>query len=63
MAAPTQVTIYYSTSSTQALLIPDGVDYTNMILNMVRGGGFWFSDTTGLLTWIPMNQITKITAA
>jgi hypothetical protein len=63
MVAPTQVTIYYSTSSTQVLSIPDGVDYSNMILNIVRGGGFWFRDSTELLTWIPMNQVTKVTAA
>ena len=58
----TNLTIYYGSSSTQIVPL-NGLDYTNAILNIVRNGGFWFTDPTGLLTYIPFSQITKITAA
>jgi hypothetical protein len=63
MAAPTQLTVTYASGSTQVLPIPAGLLYSDAVLNISRGGGFWFTDASGLLTWIPLSQITKITAA
>jgi hypothetical protein len=67
MAAPTQLTISYGTSSTQTVAIPSAggtqADYSLAVMNLVRAGGFWFTDGTGLLTFIPLSQITKITAS
>lgn len=71
MSAPSSLTITYvstlpSTTSTQTLSIPDSggsqANYSLAVRNLARTGGFWFTDTTGLLTFIPLSQITKITA-
>ena len=67
MAAPTTLTVSYGSSSTQTLPIPSAggtqADYSLAVQNIVRSGGFWFNDTTtGLLTFIPLSQIAKITA-
>lgn len=62
MAAATTLIVNYGTSSSQTLTIANGIDYSQAVLNIVRGGGFWFTDATGLLTWIPLGEITKITA-
>jgi len=68
MAAPTTLTISYSTASTATLSIPTGGgaalgDYSAAVAQIVRGGGFWFTDSSGNLTFIPIGQITKIVAS
>jgi hypothetical protein len=73
MAAPSTITITYvstlpSTTSTVTLPITPGAggggeaDSSQTMRNIARAGGFFFTDSTGLLTWIPYSQITKITA-
>lgn len=62
MAAPSNLTISYGSSSTATVPIPASTDYSTAILNIARAGGFLFTDASGVLTWIPLNQVTKITA-
>jgi len=31
-----------------------------MVGNIVRGGGIRFTDSSGIATWIPLSQITKV---
>jgi hypothetical protein len=73
MAAPTTLTITFvstlpSTTSTATVPITSGAggggetDYSMMARNLVRAGGFWFTSTTGVVTWIPLAQIVSITA-
>jgi hypothetical protein len=62
MAAPSTLTVSYGTSSTQSVAIPSGIDWTQAARNIFLGGGFSFTDATGLLTFIPASQITKVTA-
>ena len=61
--AATQLTIFYGTSSAATVPIAANVDYSQAVLNIARGGGTWFTDASGLLTWIPLSQITKVTAS
>jgi hypothetical protein len=67
----TQITVTYisappSTTSTVTLPIVSAgggqADYSMTVLNLVRSRGFWFTDVNGLLTFIPLLQIVKITA-
>jgi len=67
MAAPTTITITYistppSTTSTVTLPIPANSDYSTSFLNAARAGGVTFSDASGTLTFVPIEQIVKITA-
>ncbi len=71
MAAPTQIVISYisaytngiATANTTATLpIASGTDFTTSVLNISRGGGFLFTDSSGVPTWIPVSQVTKIVA-
>jgi hypothetical protein len=54
MAAPTNLIVSYNVSS--------GADYSTAIRNIALANGLWFTDGTGLLTFIPYSQILKITA-
>jgi len=67
MSAPSQATVTYvstlpSTTSTIVLPITPN-DVVTWTLNLVRAGGCTFTDATGLLTWIPLMQIVKVTFA
>lgn len=70
MAAPTTLTVTYistlpSTTSTVTVPLPSASgtqeDATLGFLNIVRAGGLRFIDATGIVTFIPISQITKIT--
>jgi hypothetical protein len=63
MSAPTTLTISYGASSTQALAIPTGITYDQAVKNIYLAGGFWFTSTAGVLTFVPWGEITSITAA
>jgi hypothetical protein len=70
-----QATISYISSYTNGVatanttvVVPVTVDPTTSILNLARSGGILFADaanvsTPGILTWVPVEQITKITFA
>ena len=60
MAQPTQIVISYGTSSSATLPIPSNSDFSTAVLNIARGGGAVFTDSNGVLTWIPVEQITKV---
>ena len=67
MAAPSNLTISYGSSSTAVVAIPTTgsgtpIEPTQAIRNIANAGGFWFTDTSGVFTWIPYGQITKVTA-
>lgn len=66
MSAPTLATVsYVSTlpSTTSTVVLPITPDYTTWVLNLTRMGGVSFTDASGVLTWVPQNQILKITFA
>jgi hypothetical protein len=70
-----QATISYVSAYTNgvatanaSVTVPVAVDPTTTLLNLARSGGILFADaanvsTPGLLTWIPLLQITKVTFA
>lgn len=67
MAAPTTLTISYGTSSTATVPIPtpaSGVplEASQAMRNIALAGGAFFTDNTGIQTFIPISAITKITA-
>jgi hypothetical protein len=71
MAAPTTLTVSYvsaytngvgSANTTVTLTIRAGEDYSASIHNIFLEGGFFLTSATGVLTFIPWNQITSITA-
>ena len=62
MASPTSITISYS-STTATLPIPSGSTYSDFMQAIVRGGGAWVTNaTSGVLTFVPVSQITEATA-
>lgn len=58
---PTTITINYSTASSATVSITTGMNYSDMVANIVKGGGKWLT-VAGVLTFIPLNQIRSITA-
>lgn len=76
MANPTTIIITYlvysgaspaviTTTTVTITIVSAGgsqADYSLMVSNIVRSGGFWFTDASGVLTFIPIEQIVKITA-
>jgi hypothetical protein len=60
MAPPTQIVISYGTSSSVTLPIASGTDLSTSVLNIARGGGVLFTDSNGAVTWVPVQQITKV---
>jgi hypothetical protein len=68
MASPSTLTINYASSSTATVPIISGAggggasDYAQMVQNIVKGGGVWITSSLGVLTWIPLGEITSITA-
>lgn len=63
MAAPTTLIISFSgTGSPQTLQIRAGTDYNNAVHNIFLYGGFWFTSSSGVLTFVLWSQITSITA-
>jgi hypothetical protein len=67
MAAPTTLTISYGTASTATVPIPQpatGVplEASQACRNIMLSGGVFFTDATGVQTFIPASAITKITA-
>jgi hypothetical protein len=68
MASPSTLTINYASSSTATVPIISGAggggasDYAQMVQNIVKGGGVWTTSSAGVLTWIPLGEITSITA-
>lgn len=57
-----------STTSTASVPITSGAggggeaDYSMMVRNLVRNGGFWFTSAAGVLTFIPVETIVNIAA-
>ena len=62
--AATQITITFSNGGVPSvtLPIPAGVDARQFTRNIVLAGGCWFVDANGLQNWVPISQVTKITA-
>jgi len=69
--APTTITVTYistppSTTSTVTLPLPSAggtqTDDTLAFLNIVRVGGIRFIDGNGVLNFVPVQQIVKVTA-
>jgi len=65
-----QATISYISAYTNGIAttnttvaVPVTVDPTTTLLNLARSGGILFADATGLLTFLPVSQITKVTFA
>jgi hypothetical protein len=79
MAAPTTITVSYGSSSTVTIPIPaalqtldSGQDVSTqsgfkafdvLMAAITKRGGIHFTDASNVLTFIPIGQITKITAA
>ncbi len=78
MAPPSQITVTYistppSTTATVTLPIPGALSLTalnsgpdafdTLLGSLTRRGGITFTDASGVVTFIPMLQITKITAS
>jgi hypothetical protein len=73
MAAPTNLTVTYlissgaptvtNVASVSVSISSIGGDYSTAVRNIESGNGLWYTDATGLLTFIPHNQIVEITAA
>jgi hypothetical protein len=67
MAAPTNLTVYYGTSSSVVIAIPtvSGTpqEVTQVLRNAALAGFFSFYDSNNLFTAIPWNAVTKVTAA
>ena len=71
MAAPTTLTVSYisaytngiaSAQATATISIPAGIDFSQHVRNIQRGGGVWIVNASGVNQFIPWNQITGITA-
>jgi hypothetical protein len=54
---PTKITVTNVDSSSDVILIPDGMTYSQVVQNWHKGGGYWGG--SDFLTWRPYPQIVK----
>lgn len=61
---PTTLNVTYGTNNaTQTVSIPAGSNYSDFMMAIARGGGVWYTSTSGVLSFIPLSQISGVTAA
>jgi len=62
ISSPPTVTGGITATSIVTKNIPPASTYSDFVRMIEHGGGCWYSDAAGLLNWIPLSQIVKITA-